>query len=302
MSDLGRYLPGFDHVLDESDVVELSLNPDGAVWIERFGSAPVVIGNLTATFSERFIRFCAARSGHCLSEDQPILSTRVPGTLHRIEALLPPIVEAPSFSIRRHGAKVVPLCEFAGDARAEGIILAALAGRENIVVAGATSSGKTTLVNSCLSALAEIDPSSRLLVLEDTSELQPVSSNVLPMKSAGAVGLDRLLVSSLRLSPDRIVVGEVRTGAVLMTLLKCWNTGHPGGLTTVHADGALDVIDRFRMLASEVSVSDQSRFIFRAIDKVIFVARDVGAPVIRQIVQIHSNEQMESVYEYEADH
>ena len=294
---LSRYLQGLEVFLDEPGVVEISLNPTGDVFVERFGQGSKIEGTMSPALAERFLRYCAAANELSVDALNPILSTRVPGTQHRIEGILPPVVRATSFSIRLHAARTIPLEEFVGNAEVYQVLCSSIEARHNIVVAGSTGSGKTTFVNSCLQTLSEVDSSARLLVLEDTEELRPVNANTLLMLSSPAITLDRLLVSSLRLSPDRIVVGEVRTGAVLMTLLKSWNTGHPGGLTTVHANSAEDVLDRFRMLASEVSVSDQSRFIGGAVDTIVFLKRDIGAPEVRQILQVHSSQSMETLYE-----
>lgn len=294
---LANYLPEFYKYLEEPDVVEMSLNPDGAVFVERFGLGSECVGMIKAADAERFIRFCAAQNNLSLTFEHPILSTRVPGTLHRIEAVIPPVVQASSFSIRRHGAGVVPLETFVGDPELEALIRGSIKARDNIVVAGATASGKTTFLNSCLDTMAEQSPDARLLLLEDTQELQSQNANTLSLLASPHVSLDQLLVSSLRLAPDRIIVGEVRTGAVLMTLLKSWNTGHPGGLTTIHANGAADVIDRFRMLASEVAVSDQRDFIGRAVDVILFLERDIGAPLVRQMIRLTNTAKLETLYE-----
>ena len=297
------------HVLDEADVVEISVNADQTVWVERFGQDPAMWGVMDPEVTERFIRWCATWSEASILAERPILSGRIPGTAHRIEALIPPVVEAPAFSIRRHREQVISLEEFLGPDKAsaghrdsakprevtaqklpediasclntatgpdagtaadasvdlmaagdppEGagceiahlipvgsprrILSEAIAGRRNILIAGATGSGKTTLLNTCLDQLAHIAPKTRLITIEDTPEIRVPLKNTLGLRSSPDVSMDRLLVSTLRLAPDRIVVGEVREGAVLMTLIKAWDTGHPGGLTTLHANSAGEVL------------------------------------------------------------
>ncbi len=296
-SKLPVLLPGCAAFLDAPDVVEISLNPSGDIFVERFGVGIEHAGRMEPAAAERFIRYCACAVRESISAANPILPCRVPGTPHRIEALLPPVVAAPTFSIRRHVEQVIDLATFFEDAATCEIIRAAIKTRQNIVIAGSTGSGKTTFVNSCLETLASQTPDARLLVLEDTPELQVGIANVVHLQSAPVAGLERLLVSSLRLSPTRIVLGEVRTGAVLMTLLKCWNTGHPGGLTTIHANSANQTIDRMRILASEVSISDQRDFIRQAVDLIIFLARDYGAPTVRQILRVSQSNKLEILYE-----
>jgi P-type conjugative transfer ATPase TrbB len=295
--DLNHYFPEFSQYLDQGDVVEISLNPSGDVFVERFGVGSKWVGTMDRSAAELFIRFCAAQSEQSVMATAPILSCRVPGTAHRIEGLLPPVVAQPMFSIRRHSDRIVPLDEFTADRRVIDLIQESLMARHNIVVAGSTGSGKTTFVNSCLGVLAQQSPDERLLIIEDTPELQPSSANCACLLSSNEVNLERLLVSSLRLSPQRIIVGEVRTGGVLMTLLESWNTGHPGGLTTVHADSAIDTIGRFQMLASKVAISDQSHFIHRAVDLIIYLSRGHSAPVIREVMRVHNSQEKEIIYD-----
>ena len=295
-SELKDYMGGLDVYLEQRDVVEVSLNPSGDVFVERFGVATEHAGHMSASMAERFLRFCASKNDQSLSAQDPILSARVPGTMHRLEGLVPPVVRAPTFSIRLHAARTLPLVEFVRDEQICELLEAEITARRNIVVAGSTGSGKTTFVNSCLATLNELEPAARILLLEDTPELQSANANSVAMLAHGNVSLDALLVSSLRLAPDRIVVGEVRTGAVLMTLLKCWNTGHPGGFTTVHANSAEDVLGRFSQLSGEVTVSEQSAFIHSAIDTIVFLERDLGEPSIRQVLRVHSPDHLETLY------
>ncbi len=285
MIDLPRLLGWHYPYLADNRVVEISLNPDGAVFVEYFGQPPKACGTMPPAFAERFIRNCASASNAVIARSSPIWSGRIPGTAHRIEALLPPLADGPAFSIRRHREQIVPLAEFAPDTALKDEIEAAIAARKNIVLAGSTGSGKTTLANSCLAYLCDCAPDTRVLILEDTPEIQTGLANCAQFRTAEDVSLDRLLASSLRFAPTRIVLGEVRTGPVLMTLLKAWNTGHPGGITTIHANSAGDVLNRMRILCGEVSPTDQSDFILSALDMVLFVARGTECPRITQIAR-----------------
>lgn len=285
MLDLNRLLEEFYPALNDEKVVEISLNPTGDVFVERFGSSAERVGRMSTAKADRFIRSCATETQALISKTEPIFSGRIPGTAHRIEAVLPPLVDGPMFSIRRHRDQVFPLAEFAPDEQLRKEIVNAISCKKNIVIAGSTGSGKTTLTNSCLACLEDVAPDTRLLVLEDTPELTSKLNNLVPMRSSLSVSLDRLLVSALRLAPDRIVLGEVRTGAVLMTLLKAWNTGHPGGVTTIHANSAADVLARMQALASEVSVADQTSLIASSLDLVLFVERGTGGSRITQVAR-----------------
>lgn len=283
LRELESLLGAFATWLDDKDVVEISLNPNGQVYVEYFGEPARAFGEMKPADAQRFIRSCASETDDLIDRGTPVYSGRIPGTPHRIEAWLPPVVDNPMFSIRRHRQQVVPLAGFAPDKVLRNEIKSAIAARKNIIVAGSTSSGKTTLTNSALACLGEIAPATRAIVLEDTPELIVPLGNLVQMRSVLDVTLDRLLVSSLRLAPDRIFVGEVRTGIVLMTLLKAWNTGHPGGITTLHANSAGDVLPRLQALAAEVTEADQTSLIASALDLVLFVERTPSGPRISQL-------------------
>ncbi|WP_298937219.1 ATPase, T2SS/T4P/T4SS family [uncultured Ruegeria sp.] len=285
MLDLERLLgPIFPHVHDP-DVVEISLNPDRKIFVERFGARAKGVGMMDPDLAERFIRSCATATDMLIDPKEPIFSGRIPGTAHRIEAVLPPLVDGPMISIRRHRDQVLPLSEFAPNAELRQEIEKAIATRKNILVAGGIGSGKTTLTNSLLATLCEQAPDTRILVIEDTPELNVGLINQAQLRSSHDVSMDRLLVSVLRHAPNRIVVGEVRTGIVLMTLLKAWNTGHPGGITTIHANSAEEVLPRMQGLALEVSVTDQIALITSCLDLVLFVERGTGPARITQIAR-----------------
>ena len=328
-------------LLDQADVVEISVNADHKVWVERFGEAPEMWSLMDPAVTERFIRWCATWSQASIIEERPILSGRIPGTAHRIEALIPPVVEAPAFSIRRHRDQVISLEDFLGPDKAPAgnqdtpqgppenigpavdvsngadasfeiahlipvgsprrILSAAIADRRNILIAGATGSGKTTLLNACLDHLARIEPQTRLITIEDTPEIRVPLKNTLGLRSSPDVSMDRLLVSTLRLAPDRIVVGEVREGAVLMTLIKAWDTGHPGGLTTLHANSAAEVLPRLKMLATEVLANDPTRRLMQSLDMIVFLRRGRHRPIVETIIAMHTDADgkttMETAYE-----
>ena len=282
-TDITSVLGPLAAVLTEADVVEISCNPSGAVWVERFAQAPGLWGQLDRARAERFVRWCATWSQDSITTERPIFSGRIPGTQHRIEALIPPVVEGPTFSIRRHREQVISLAEYIEDPKPRALVAEAIAAKRNILIAGATGSGKTTLLNTCLHHLAEIAPQTRLITIEDTPEIRTPLKNALALVSTDAVSMDRLLISTLRLAPDRIVVGELREGQVLMTLIKAWNTGHPGGLVTLHANSGADVIPRLRMLACEVLQTDPTPALLASLDMIVFVRRGRDRPIVETI-------------------
>ena len=270
-------------VLDAPDVIEVSCNPDGQVFVERFGAGAERWGTLDPGRTSRFVRWCATLTETAVTVDRPILSGRVPGTAHRIEALLPPVTDGPCFSIRRHRETVPSLEECVPEDVPRRILTDAIAAKKNVLVAGATGAGKTTLLNACLGEMERIAPETRLLVIEDTPEIRSPFRNSVALRTSDGVTMDRLLVSALRQAPDRIVVGEVREGSVLLTLIKAWNTGHPGGLVTLHANSADEVIDRLSLLATEVMTADPVPILMQATDLILFIHRDTGRPVLSSI-------------------
>ncbi len=168
----------------------------------------------------------------------------------------------------------------------------AVAERRNIVVAGGTGSGKTTLLNALLAERAFSD--ARVIILEDTAELQCASANVVQLltkRTDPPVTMRDLVQTTLRLRPDRVVVGEVRDGAAL-EVLKAWNTGHPGGLLTLHANSAADALTRLEDLCLENIAASPKRLIASAVDLVVFITRPRiheggGGRVLTEIVSVN---------------
>ncbi len=220
----------------------------------------------------------------------PIVSAELPpredGVAgERFEGLLPPVSMAPCFSIRKPAKRIYTLDDYVSDrimlaAQADALRLA-VAERKNILVAGGTSSGKTTLANALLAEIAKLDE--RVILIEDTRELQCAARDCVALRTkAGVVSLADLVRSTLRLRPDRIIVGEVR-GLEALDMLKAWNTGHPGGIATVHANSAQSALYRLEQLVQEVVVSVPKRLISEAIDLVVFIS---GRGVSRRIETI----------------
>lgn len=282
-TSLGDLLGPLADVLDAPETVEISCNPDGQVFVERFGAVPACWGTLDVGRTNRFVRWCATWSDTAVTGDRPILSGRIPGTAHRIEALLPPVTDGPCFSIRRHRDTVPSLQECVPEDAPRRLLSEAVAARKNVLIAGATGAGKTTLLNACLGEMERIAPDTRLLVIEDTPEIRSPFRNSVALRTSDGVTMDRLLVSALRQAPDRIVVGEVREGSVLLTLIKAWQTGHPGGLVTLHANSADEVIDRLSLLATEVMTADPVPLLMQATDLIVFIHRATGRPVLSSI-------------------
>ncbi|MCG8273829.1 P-type conjugative transfer ATPase TrbB [Aquamicrobium sp. NLF2-7] len=277
--------------LADTSVVEIMLNPDGRLFIERLGQGIVSAGAMTPGAAEIIIGSVAHALGSEVDDDRPIVSGELPIDGHRFEGLLPPVVAAPTFTIRRRASRLIPLADYVRDgimtAEQARTIQNAVSSRLNIVVSGGTGSGKTTLANAILQEIAHEAPDQRLVILEDTAELQCSAENAVALHTSDSVDMARLLKSTMRLRPDRIIVGEVRDGAAL-TLIKGWNTGHPGGLTTIHANNAKSALRRLEQLTAEVSQQPMREVIGEAIDLVVSIERTPRGRgrMVREIIHV----------------
>lgn len=250
--------PAIVRLLTDPDIVEIMLNPDGRLWIDRLGSGLSDTGAVVSPADgERIIRVVAHHIGADVHPRAPRLSAELPETGERFEGLLPPVVTSPSFSIRKPAVAVFSLADYVTarvmtSDQAE-CLRQAVRDRRNILVCGATSTGKTTLTNALLAEMAKT--SDRIVLIEDTRELQCTAPNLVSMRTKdGVATLSDLVRSSLRLRPDRIPIGEVR-GAEALDLLKAWGTGHPGGVGTLHAGHALGALLRLEQLIQEAVVT-----------------------------------------------
>src|SRR5262249_4222017 len=252
---LGPAIAGF---LDNPDIVEVMLNPDGRLWVDRLSSGLSDTGEaVSAADGERIVRLVARHVGAEVHAGSPRVSAELPETGERFEGLLPPVVAAPAFAIRKPAVAVFTL----GDYVAAGIMTSsqastlkgAVEAHKNVLVAGGTSSGKTTLTNALLAEVAKT--SDRVVLIEDTRELQCKAPNLVALRTKdGVISLSDLVRSSLRLRPDRIPIGEVR-GAEALDLLKAWGTGHPGGIGTIHAGTAVGALRRLEQLIQEAVIT-----------------------------------------------
>jgi len=275
--------------LEDSLVVEVMLNPDGRLFVERLGEGIASLGSLPAGAAEVIIGSVAHALQTEADDTQPIISGELPIGGHRFEGLLPPVVSAPTFSIRRRASRLIPLDDYVEDGimteSQAGLIANAISKRLNIVVAGGTGSGKTTLANAVIAEIVRQAPEHRLVILEDTAEIQCAAENAVSLHTSDTADMARLLKSTMRLRPDRIIVGEVRDGAAL-TLLKAWNTGHPGGITTIHANNAPSALRRLEQLTAEASQQPMREVIGEAVDVVISIERTSTGRRVREVISV----------------
>jgi P-type conjugative transfer ATPase TrbB len=271
--------PTIAAALADPAVIEIMVNPDGALRLDRLGDGRTDTGTrYDPAQVERIIRLVASHARTEVHAASPIVSAELPphgdGAGERFEGVLPPVSLAPCFSIRKPAAKIYTLLDYVTDGimptETARLLSLAVVDRKNILVVGGTSSGKTTLANALLAEMAHLDE--RVLIIEDTRELQCAASDVVALRTrADIVSMADLVRSTLRLRPDRIIVGEVR-GREALDMLKAWNTGHPGGIATVHANSAVAALYRLEQLVQETVVTIPRRLIAEAIDMIIFIS------------------------------
>ena len=263
--------------LEDPQVIEVMLNPDGRLWVDRLGLGISDSGELLCPEDgERIVRLVAHHVGVDVHGRSPRVSAELPESGERFEGLLPPIVPAPAFAIRKPAVAIFGLDDYVrsgimSDGEA-GALRVGVASRANILLAGGTGTGKTTLTNALLAEIAETGD--RIVLIEDTRELQCAAPNLVAMRTKdGVATLSDLVRSSLRLRPDRIPIGEVR-GAEALDLLKAWGTGHPGGVGTIHAGTAIGALRRLEQLIQEAVVTVPRALIADTINLIAVLVRD----------------------------
>lgn len=285
-SALGPRICGW---LEEPDVCEVMLNPDGRLWLDRLGQGLMATDAvLSAADGERIVRLVAHHAGGEAHAGAPRVSGELPGGGERFEGLLPPVVAGPAFAIRKPARGVHGLASYVADgvmtATQAEVLAGAVRDRRNILVAGPTASGKTTLANALLAEVARTGD--RVVLIEDTRELQCAAPNLVALRTqADAVSLRDLVRSALRLRPDRIPIGEVRGGEAL-DLLKAWGTGHPGGIGTLHAGSALGALHRLEQLVQEAVVAVPRALIADTLDLVAVLSGRGGGRRLSELAAV----------------
>jgi pilus assembly protein CpaF len=293
VDDVGGLGP-LEPLLADPAVTEIMVNGPGRVYVERAGRIEPVACNIDGTGIARVVERVIAPLGLRLDRSSPMVDARLADG-SRLHAVLPPLApDGPCVTIRRFAARGVPVAAFGLDDDAIQFLGAMVRGGWNIVVAGATSAGKTTLCN----ALAQFIPrEERIVTIEETAELRLEQPHVVRLEArpanaegAGCVSVRELVRAALRMRPDRLIVGEVRGGEALDMLQAC-NTGHDGSLSTVHANSAADASARIETLALCAGVplplAAVRAQLGSAIDAVVHVARgDDGARVVSSVCEV----------------
>lgn len=277
---LARFLgPGVMAAFADTDVTEVYLNPqDSRVRFDTRSRGKVESDlHLPAERVEMFLNAVASHHEIHLDVDHPRLQAELPQQHFRgarLQAFLPPITLGPCFNVRKPPAVVYTLDEYvergALNSAWRHTLRDAIAEHENILIVGGTNTGKTTLANALIREIAEVCPGERVVILEDTVELQCRAPDHLALRTGAGLSLVDLVKSTLRTSPNRIIVGEVRDASAL-DLLDAWATGHPGGVATLHASTPMGALSRLDRLAQRANVPSQRALIAEAIHLVVIL-------------------------------
>ncbi|MCW8386855.1 P-type conjugative transfer ATPase TrbB [Fluoribacter dumoffii] len=290
--DLGGMI---EQALRDPKTVEIMLNADGKLWQERLGETMRCIGNITEARAESIIKTVAGFHGKEVTRMKPLLEGELPLDGSRFAGQLPPVVSSPTFAIRKKALSVFTLNDYVQsgimtEAQCE-VIKQTVSSHRNILVIGGTGSGKTTLVNAIINEMVIHAPEERIFIIEDTGEIQCAAKNCVQYHTTLDVSMTQLLKTTLRMRPDRIIVGEVR-GSEALDLLDAWNTGHEGGTATLHANNCIAGLHRLKSLITRnpAAPSEIEPLIGEAVHCVVHISRTPQGRQIQEIINVHGYE------------
>ena len=273
----------------DEEVIEIMANPDGNLFIEKMGQPMEHIGRVQAHNIRAIINTLASYHEMVIDQDQTILECEVPFCGSRFLGKIPPSVSSPSFTIRKKATKIFTLADYL---KQEIITLEqkkqieeAIKTKKNILIVGGTGSGKTTLTNAIIEAISVLTPNDRILIIEDTAEIQCSAKNKVISRTTKKVSMQDLVKSSLRERPDRVLIGEIR-GKEALDLITIWNTGHPGGVATVHANSGYEALSRLERLLALAKAFNMQEEIAHAINTIIFIKKSQKGRVVEEIIEI----------------
>ncbi|XUA21502.1 P-type conjugative transfer ATPase TrbB (plasmid) [Citrobacter sp. OP27] len=278
-------------LLNNDHVIELMLNGDGWLWVEEFGRPMYRHSQVTPEDASILIRSIAHYHGEIIDAENPVLECELPTDGSRFEGIVPPLTPQTTFTVRKKATRLFTLDEYLDvntlTVTQLEVLRGAISARENMLIVGGTGSGKTTLANAIIDAMVRHNEHDRIIILEDTNEIQCAAQNSVIMRTSekAGVSMGRLLRVTLRYRPDRILVGEVRGGEAL-DLLKAWNTGHPGGLATVHANSAALGLERIEQCIEEVATTVNRKVIAATINWVVFIKKTADGRKIEELARV----------------
>lgn len=289
--------------LEDPDVVEIMLNDDGKLFIEKHGKMRHV-GNISPQDGEAILSLISTFMDGEYSKESPVIEGELPLDGSRFEGVGPPVTARPSLTIRKKASKVYTLDDYIRSkvltfSQAEAL-RKAIIDKKNILVVGGTGSGKTTFCNALIHAIAVLCPEVRMLILEDVRELQCTLENRVFLKATEWTSMAVLATVVNRMRGDRISVGEVRSGKPALELLKLWNTGHPGGVATVHANSAYGGLTRLDQLIQEESANPQRILIGEAVDIAVYLEGKDKKRTVKEIIRVDRYDPVKQEYVYEA--
>ena len=280
--------------LSDEEIYEVLLNPDGVLWVDGY-KGKREYGLMSPDAAKNLINTVASVSDEIVTHKNPSFSGELwvlineEFKLFRFQAFIPPVVSYPAFAIRKRAGQVIPLQDYVKDEiitpEQEKIIKESVEQRKSILVIGGTQSGKTTFCNAILDCIAKTHPEDRVIIIEDTQELKYNVKGSVTMRSSPSKSMNDLIFDSMRIRPDRIIIGEVR-GKEAHSLIKCWNTGHPGGVSTIHANSAESGLLRLEQLIMEAGVVPAPEAIAEAVNLLVFIEKTNKGKKGRQVTSI----------------
>jgi len=282
----------YEYLVSDNTMIEFMLNSDGHIWIDQLEHG---MSKTSIVFSPDaailLMSSIATYNGTVINKENPLLKASLPWG-QRFQGMIPPVVSAPVFTIRKHSSRRFTLDDYIPQRmplEIANLLREALTKRLNIIISGSTGSGKTTLGSAMLSELSVLCPEDRVVIMEDTSELDCLNPNKVNELATNGITMRDLLSANLRMRPDRIILGETRGGEAL-DLLKSWNTGHPGGICTLHANSAQSALSRFEQLileAQDINISYLRSLVADAVDIIVHTERDHNiGPKVAQVVKV----------------
>ncbi|MBU0801498.1 MAG: P-type conjugative transfer ATPase TrbB [Alphaproteobacteria bacterium] len=278
--------------LNDPRTIEIMLNPDGKLWVERLGEGMQHVGSLRPAQGQAIIETIAGYHRKEVTTKYPLLEGEVPLDNSRFAGQLSPVVSGPTFAIRKKAVSIFTLQDYVDKGvmtpQQMAVIIDAVAAHKNILVVGGTSSGKTTLVNAIIYQMVMHNLFERFVIIEDTGEIQCAAENYVQYHATADISMTALLKITLRMRPDRIIVGEVR-GPEALDLLMAWNSGHPGGAATLHANSAKAGLAKLLMYISmhPDSPTPIEPLIGEAVHVVVNIAKKTdGNRHIQEIIEV----------------
>ncbi len=275
----------------DEDIIEIMANPDRNLFIEKIGQPMQKVGTIKPQNIRAIINTLASYHEMVVDQDQTILECEVPFCGSRFLGKIPPSVSSPSFTIRKKAIKIFTLTDYLKEKiitqNQKTIIEESIKTKKNILIVGGTGSGKTTLTNAIIESISKLTPNDRILIIEDTAEIQCSAQNKVISRTTKKVSMQDLVKSSLRERPDRVLIGEIR-GKEALDLITIWNTGHPGGVATVHANSAYEALRRLERLLAQANAHNMEEEIAQAINTIIFIKKTPTGRVVEEILEMQS--------------